>query len=116
MNFRPDLAEAVMADPQRKTVTRRLTNDNTRSPWWYGDCAYRVGQEVAVCPGRGKHQIGKARVTSVDRMFLGVIDDAEAKREGFPSASHFIDGWIVINGAYDPEAVVWRVGLEAIRP
>ncbi len=46
MNFRPELAEAVMADPPRKTVTRRLVSDNPNSPWWREKCAYRVGQEV----------------------------------------------------------------------
>ncbi len=112
MNFRPELASAVMGGG--KSVTRRLVSDNPRSPWWREQCAYRVGQEVAICPGRGKHAIGKARIVSVERVALGVLDDAEAKREGFPSASHFIDGWAAINGTYDPDALVWRIGLEAI--
>ncbi len=66
MNFRPELAEAVMAG--RKTATRRLVSDNPRSPWWREKCVYRVGQVVAVCPGRGRRQIGRARVSSVERM------------------------------------------------
>jgi hypothetical protein len=113
MNFRPDLAEAVMAG--RKTCTRRLVSDNPKSPWWREKCAYRVGQEVAICPGRGKHNIGKARVTSVARMALGRVDDAEAKREGFPNWERFYIAWSVINGSYDADALVWRIGLEAVR-
>lgn len=115
MNFRAELAEAVMANPQQKTVTRRLVSDNPRSPWYREKCAYRVGQEVAICPGRGKHAIGHARITSVDRMALGRVDSREAKREGFPTWAHFHMAWSDINGTYDPKALVWRIGLEAIR-
>jgi hypothetical protein len=114
MIFKPELAAAVMAGT--KTVTRRLVSDKPLSPWWRGRCGYRVGQEVAICPGRSKHQIGKAVVVSVEKVTLGVVGDDEAKREGFPSASHFIDAWAAINGTYDPWAVVWRIGLEAVRP
>ncbi len=83
MNFKPELADAVMA--RRKTVTRRKVSENPRSPWWRERCAYRVGQDVAICPGRGKHAIGRARIISVERM-----------------------------ARYDEAAVVWRIGLEAL--
>lgn len=112
MNFRDDLAHKVIAG--EKTVTRRKVSDNPRSPWWREKCGYRVGQDVAICPGRGKHAIGRARIVAVERMALGILDEAEAKREGFPSASHFIQGWAAINGTCDPDAVVWRIELEAI--
>jgi hypothetical protein len=55
MNFRPELAEKVMAG--EKTVTRRLVSDNPRSPWYVGGCSLNVGQDYAVCPGRGKDAI-----------------------------------------------------------
>lgn len=113
MNFRPELAEAVMAG--RKTVTRRLVSANPQSPWWEHECGYRVGQEVAVCPGRGKHQIGKAVVVSVGRMTLGILSRAEAQAEGFAGPLAFVEAWEAINGVYDPYAVVWRIGLEAVR-
>lgn len=112
MNFRAELAAKVMSG--EKTVTRRLVSDNPRSPWWREKCSYRVGQEIAVCPGRGKHQIGRARITSVQRMPLGVVDHREAQREGFTNWERFHVAWSVINGSYDAEAVVWRIGLEAI--
>lgn len=112
VNFRPDLAEAVVAG--RKTVTRRLVSDNPRSPWWREKCAYRVGQEVAVCPGRGKHAIGRAVVVSVERMTLGILGRDEAQAEGFAGPIAFVEGWEAINGTYDPYAIVWRIGLEAL--
>jgi hypothetical protein len=111
MNFRPELAEAVMAG--RKTVTRRLVSDNPRSPWWREKCAYRVGQSIAVCPGRGKDAIGRAAVVSVERMALGRLSNAEAQAEGFGGRGGFVMAWTAINGTYDPHALVWRIGLEA---
>ncbi len=120
MIFQPHLAAAVMAGS--KTVTRRLVSTNPRSPWFAEKCAYRVGQEVAICPGRGKHQIGKAAVVSVERMALGWLTDAEALAEGFVavgferSCDRFVGAWTQINGTYDEYALVWRVGLEAIAP
>lgn len=113
MNFRPELAERVMEGS--KTCTRRLASTNPRSPWWSGGCAYRVGQRVAVCPGRGKHAIGHATVTSVARMKLGHMSDAEAQAEGFLSVADFEQVFAALNGGYDSAAVVWRVGLEAVR-
>ena len=119
MNFRPELAAAVIEG--RKTVTRRLVSENPRSPWWREKCAYRVGQRVAICPGRGKHNIGHAIVTSVERMALGWLTTSEALAEGFrPGAAstmvfEFEAAWESINGTYDPDALVWRIGLEAVR-
>lgn len=111
MNFRPDLAEAVVRGD--KTVTR-LVSDNPASPWWSEHCAYRVGQEVAICPGRGKQQIGKARITGVSRVLLAHFGPADARAEGFATAAEFEAAWTAINGGYDPMTLVWRIGLEAI--
>lgn len=111
MNFRHELADAVIEG--RKTVTRRLVSDNPRSPWFRERCGYRVGQEFAVCPGRGKFQIGRAVVVSVERMALGRLTTASAREEGFTSVAEFEAAFAAINGSYDPHAVVWRIGLEA---
>lgn len=114
MNFKPDLAAKVMSG--EKTATRRLVSENPRSPWWREECGYKVGQNVAICPGRGKCQIGKARVRSVKRMRLGFLDSPGATAEGFNSPAKFEAAWREINGAYDPDAIVWRIGLEAVQP
>lgn len=113
MIFRPELAAAVMDG--RKTCTRRLVSDNPSSPWSRRRCGYRVGQRVAICPGRGKRAIGKAVVVSVEFMCLGRLSAAESRAEGFDSPAAFEAAWEAINGAYEPYAFVWRIGLEAVR-
>lgn len=114
MNFRLELAEAVMAG--RKTVTRRLASENPRSPWWWQRCGLELGQDYAVCPGRGKPAIGRARVVGLRRETLDMVTNEEARREGFADVHAFGDAWRAINGRYEPDAIVWRVELEAIRP
>lgn len=110
MNFRPELAEKVMAGD--KTVTRRLASENPRSPWYQGRCAYRVGQRVAICPGRGQNRIGDATVIDVELMTLGHLTDEEARREGFVDAASFEAAFAGINGSYDPDVEVWRIALD----
>jgi hypothetical protein len=111
VNFKPELAQAVMAG--RKTVTRRLASDKPRSPWYRGGCALKVGGDYAVCPGRGKHAIGRVRVTSVRRGPLHLaLNPGEAEREGFHSAEAFLKAWKAINGGWDDMATVWRVEFE----
>jgi hypothetical protein len=109
LSFKRDLAEQVVAGT--KTVTRRLVNDNPRSPWYEGKCGKNVGQDYAVCPGRGETQIGRVVIVSTRRERLGELDDDEARREGFPDAAAFREGFEAINGTYDPDALVWRVEM-----
>lgn len=113
MNFRPALAAEVMAG--EKTVTRRLVSDNPRSPWNILGCKLKIGRDYAVCPGRGKHAIGRVRIVSVTMQRLGILDIHEAEREGFAQVWEFEQAWEDINGSYDPNALVWRVEFEAIR-
>lgn len=112
MNFSPELAEKAMAGT--KTVTRRLASDNPRSPWWIEQCSLEPGRTYAVCPGRGKPAIGRIRVLRVMSEPLGQVDDREAKREGFSNWEQFHIAWSVINGGYDPDAIVWRVEFEVV--
>ena len=113
VNFKPELAAKVMDGS--KVVTRRLVSDNPDSPWWRETCGYRVGQDVAICPGRGKHAIGRARIVSVERMRLGIVCGDEARAEGFDGSVAFGIAWSQINGRYDRDALVWRIGLERIQ-
>lgn len=114
MNFRPELAEKVMAG--EKTVTRRLVSDNPRSPWSAKGCRFSVGQSVAVCPGRGKHAIGRVVVTAVHIEKIGNITEDEARREGFASIAEFMDAWRAINGPLSNGwDTVWRVEF-AVKP
>src|SRR4051794_36564549 len=102
MNFQRQLAEKVLHG--EKTVTRRLASDNPRSPWSIHGCALKVGRSYAVCPGRGRHAIGRVVVTDVRGQRLSHLTDEEARREGFPSAFEFEVAWQQINGSYDPDA------------
>lgn len=110
MNFKPELAEKVMAG--EKTVTRRLVSSNARSPWAYNGCKLKLGRDYAVCPGRGKNAIGRVRITSLLLVQLGHLDGKEAQREGFETPAEFESVFAGINGRYNPKAWVWRVEFE----
>lgn len=111
MNFKPELADQVMDG--RKTVTRRLTSENPRSPWWRKRCSLKVNHTYAVCPGRGKNQIGRVRIVSVRRQPLHLaLLPGEAEKEGFADEQQFITAWKAINGGWDDMALVWRVEFE----
>ena len=115
MIFRPALAQAILEG--RKTVTRRLTRDNPRSPWWRERCGFRVGQSFAVCPGRSKHAIGRAVVTAVHMEMLGHLTEDEARREGFASIAEFFDAFRGINGSkINGWDSVWRIEFELEQP
>lgn len=110
MNFRRELAEAVMDG--RKVVTRRLVSDNPRSPYHPDRAPKLVGKRIAICPGRGKHRIGEATVVGVDwqDFWPALIGNDEARREGFEDASAFRIVWAQLHGSYDPIRV-WRIEL-----
>lgn len=113
MNFQPELAAQVMAG--EKTVTRRLVSDNPRSPWFEGGCSLQVGRDYAVCPGRGKNAIGRVRIIRATLEPLALLNyDQEARREGFDDVEAFEAAWRSINGAYDPESLVWRIEFEVV--
>lgn len=113
MNFKPELAEQVMRG--EKTVTRRLTSENPRSPWWRKRCGLKVNHTYAVCPGRGKNAIGRVRVVSTRRQPLHLaLLSGEAEREGFQDAEAFIRAWKTINGGWDDMALVWRVEFAVV--
>jgi hypothetical protein len=110
MNFLPHLAQLVMAG--KKTVTRRIASSNPRSVWSTAGCKLRVGRDYAVCPGRGKPAIGRARVLDLALMPLGRLSPGEARREGFDSVTAFETAFTRIHGCYNPQTLVWRVQLQ----
>lgn len=111
--FREPLALKVVAG--EKTVTRRVPNDNPRSPWWRERCGMVVGSTHAVCPGRGVLSIGRVRIASTRMVRLGLMTEDEARREGCESLAHFISVWEAINREYDPQMRVWRVEFQPVR-
>lgn len=118
MNFRPELAAKVMA--AEKTVTRRLCNDNPRSPWWREKCSLVVGRDYSVCPGRSKPQIGRVVVLSLRREKLHLaFTAAEAHLEGFDTAADLQRAFTQINGKrhrhdLPSNTLVWRVEFEVL--
>jgi hypothetical protein len=87
-----------------KTQTRR-----TRPP-----CC-TVGQPVAVQPGRGKHAVGRIRVTAIrycER--AGDISEEDARAEGFADAAAFREIYERINGAGAFERPCWGCVREAL--
>lgn len=102
MTFRPELAALVMAGA--KTQTRRLTRGRR--------CSYKVGKTYAVQPGRGKHAIGRLRVTDVRFQRVGEISDSDARREGFSSADEFVAYWRGLHGEWWPDTPVHVISFE----
>lgn len=126
MNFQPLLAAKVMGGA--KTVTRRAVSPKPRSPWFEGGCSLKVDHTYAVCPGRGKTQIGRVRIVSTALQTLGETFGrfgdmkhakrldvrVEALREGFDDAVAFQLAWLKINKTYEPETRVWRVEFAVV--
>ena len=113
MNFAPDLADKILAG--EKTVTRRMPSDNPRSPWWRERCAFEVGRDYAICPGRRKSAVGRMRIVDVRLEPLGrVRRDGEVRREGFDDLVGFYERWSGMHGAVDTDRDVWRIAFEVV--
>ena len=101
MIFRPELVPLVLDG--RKTQTRRL-----------GVFEYTPGRDYAVQPGRGKHAVGRIKVTAVRRERLGDISQADALREGFASRWEFIAYWRDLHGSWEPDLKPIVIDFEAL--
>jgi hypothetical protein len=114
MNFAPDLAQKVIDG--HKTVTRRMPSDNPRSPWSREGCGFEVGKDYAVCPGRGKHQIGRVRIISARLEELVKVERRpEWNLEGFATLTGFRRKWEELHGSYEPLRIVWRLQFAVVR-
>lgn len=113
MNFKPELVEKILAG--EKTQTRRFTAPNPRSPWYEGGCALKVGSDYALCPGRGKHQVARIRVTEVRRELTDDVGELEARAEGFLSLQAFMEYWERLHGKFELGVPVWVISFELVR-
>jgi len=102
--FKPELARKVLDGS--KTMTRRA-----------GIRTYTVGREYAVQPGRGKFHVGHVTILSSHSERLRQITNRDALAEGFKDVSDFMEGWMRINGVWNPEAPVmaYRLGAVEVR-
>lgn len=112
MNFKPELVEKILAG--EKSQTRRVMSDNPNSPWYRRGCKLKVNHLYALCPGRGKPQVGKIAVLHVAEKFLGTIRHHEAVMEGFGSVGEFRDYWERMHGSFDPNMPVWAITFALI--
>ena len=122
MLFKPGLIEQILAN--RKTQTRRVLkpgehwgfstlpsiagyyvqDTNKRRKW-------RVGQDYAVCPGRGKHQVARILITDIHAESLIDITEGDAILEGFECRADFIAAWDTINpkAPFSSNPAVWVI-------
>lgn len=101
MTFKPELIPEVFNGNKR--VTRRSAN-----------ARYKPGDECAIQPGMGRESMGRMRVLKVTVEELGMVDDAEAKLEGFKGIQDFIEYWIQLHKSWDPSTKVKRIQFEVI--
>lgn len=60
---------------------------------------YRVGQEVAIQPGRGQKSVGRICITALDRYDPRLITPEQVQAEGFSDVDAFLAVWC---GMHDP--------------
>lgn len=125
MLFKPELAAKILAS--EKTQTRRMVKSDDKG--WYRhdnlekmDCVVRnttvqwmVNRDYAVCPGRGKYQVGRIRVTALRKECVQDITDTDAVREGFANRQQFLDVFRKINPKSQLTDAVWVIDFELVR-
>jgi hypothetical protein len=149
MQFTPDSIALIQSGI--KTVTRRPCKEcdeilDVRIPNGSGydifEAVFRngrrmwmVGNDYAICPGRGKKAVGRLRITSLRLQTLGEITDEDALLEGmihsqyFPSEwaygctnfktptrrEAYLALWASMYGHADPSEKVWAIGFEIVK-
>jgi hypothetical protein len=109
MNFSPDLIPLILCG--KKTQTRRPCQNKDYPVYgrtalsWLGvkeppilrvvrgkRTMWRVGQDYAVCPGRGKRQVARIKIAKIRCEPLDAITDDDAMREGVQRGSYPFSG------------------------
>jgi hypothetical protein len=119
--FKPELVALVLAG--KKTQTRRIVKPGDRSIGilFRDDGAkdqvrsgnrlrWRVNDTYAVQPGRGKHAVGRIKITVIrycER--AGDISEGDARAEGFESAGQFRAVYGRLNGAGALDRPCWAL-------
>lgn len=98
MIFSARLSRLVLAG--KKTQTRRPVRPH------HSEHHFRVGQSVAVQPGRGQKAVGRILLTDVVRQAVTEISLVDAVREGFRGTADFARTWLAL---YD---TAYREALE----
>ncbi|MGI8854587.1 MAG: hypothetical protein ACR2JW_02450 [Thermomicrobiales bacterium] len=111
----------------RKTMTRRIAKptDTAVMGGQHGDqveavrgpkmLRWAVGRTYPVQPGRGKHAIGRIRITAIcycER--AGGISEEDSRAEGFESASEFRAVYGRLNGAETLDQPCWALSFVVV--
>jgi hypothetical protein len=107
MLFREELAIKVARG--EKTATRRLAKDNPRSPWWFRECRYKVGDEFPVMGGFHRPAFCRAIVDRVAYEQVGGLGLRASQQEGFETEADFLAKFREINGEVPLSTWVWVV-------
>lgn len=82
---------------------------------WYRDgrVRWRIGQLLAVQPGRGRPALAHVQVVSLayDARVCD-LDAAEAMREGYENVGQFRAAWIEMHGVDGWCGPAWRLGVQ----
>jgi hypothetical protein len=113
--FKPELVKKILAG--EKTVTRRPAKQlqSIGLANIYSPSHYKPGKEYAVQPGRGKKGVARIRIKRVNLEALGIIDQDEARAEGFASVYAFAEYWAEIYCQWEPTRLVHRIEFELVR-
>lgn len=121
MNFRPEMVLAMRRGP--KIETRRVANDNPRSPWYRAGCAYHVQRpsidrgpvDYAICPGRGKAAVGRLKLTAEPELsVVENITDLGAHREGFKDRDAFLAYFRKLNPTSGLDTSIWALRFAVV--
>jgi len=123
VNFKPEMVEQIEAG--QKTQTRRPVNfDNPRSHYANAGTFFKVGQEYAVCPGRGKPAVARIRMTDIRRETFRDITEDDAIAEGLAGNKNgvwkardlFFDLILRLHKGFDLDDECWVFEFELVKP
>lgn len=111
----------------RKTMTRRTAKPTDRSApavpvdgrveAVYGPKMLRwaVGRTYPVQPGRGKHAVGRILITAIHYCARASdISEADARAEGFESATEFCRVFAQLNGNESLDMPCWALSFDLV--
>ena len=118
MQFSPDMCDMILAGRKTRTTRpQRIVGWQMTTPFYEHECRYVVGRTYAVCPGRGKKQVARIRVTAVeDVASIHKIVDKEQHwaLEGCDSWNGFLYKWTQLYPLSDRRRLgpVWMIDFE----
>jgi hypothetical protein len=108
---------ALEANPiPLKVVFTRTVQDTSSGLRIFDRPLYKLGQNCAAQPARGKRANGRIKILEINLMRADMVNDALARREGFQSAVNFLEVFDAINGPGNRGKPAFGYGFEVIEP